>query len=352
MYRPLLALLATALAVTFALPAFGQGCIIARGGGNALIPGGGGFPEPGEWEVNVAYRTFHSDRHFLGSEEQAHRQAQGTQVDNWSHFIDLNASYALNRRTSLNLTVPFVVHERSSLYEHENFGRFTTRSRGLGDIRIGADTWIWNPESAFRGNLSVGIDLKIPTGEYRATDTFRTADGGTIIRAVDTSIQPGDGGWGVGLDFQGFLHLQGGLTGYANGAYLINPRESTSQLNPRQRPTYGNLYSVPDSYLFRMGLDYALIPTEGLNISLGGRLEGVPQKDLIGGNQGRRRPGYAFSIEPGLTWSKGRFSASLTTPVAVARNRKPDFGRLDGHEAEGDAAFADYTINLAVSARF
>ncbi|HSH15007.1 MAG TPA: transporter, partial [Verrucomicrobiae bacterium] len=76
------------------------------------------------------------------------------------------------------------------------------------------------------------------------------------------------------------------------------------------------------------------------------------QKDLIGGDEGRRRPGYAISVEPGITWSKGRYFASLTVPIAVERNRQPDYGSLDGMTYTGDSAFADYTINASFAFRF
>jgi hypothetical protein len=332
--------------------AFGQGCVISRGGGCSMVMGGEGFLAPKEWQVGLSYRWLHSDRHFLGRKEQPQRQALGTEVINDSHFFDLNTTYAVSKRFWLTLTVPFVYSERSSLYEHQNFGRFTTRAGGLGDIRFVPSYWMFNPETTHRGNLSLGAGVKAPTGEYRATDTFRTAEGGTIERSVDTSIQPGDGGWGVVLETQGFLHLIGNLSGYMNGSYLINPRESTSQLNPVQNARYGNLYSVPDSYLGRAGLEYAIWPAQGLSFSLGGRIEGVPPRDLIGGDLGRRRPGYAISIEPGVTWVRGRYLAAVTAPVALERNRQPDYGSLDGVRREGDSAFADFTINASFAVRF
>lgn len=331
--------------------AFAQGCVIARGGGGAMVMGGDGFLEPNDWQVGISYRWLYSDRHFVGTEEQPQRQANNTQVINNSHFVDVNTTYAVTKRFWLTATVPFVYSDRSSLYEHDNLGRFHTQAKGLADIRFVPSYWLFDPETTHRGNLSLGVGVKLPTGDYNATDTFQSA-GGPIERSVDSSIQPGDGGWGVVLETQGFMHLAGNLSGYMNASYLINPRESTPQLNPRQNARYGNLYSVPDSYLGRIGLDYAIWPSQGLSLSIGGRIEGVAQKDLIGGDEGRRRPGYAISVEPGITWIKGRYFASLTVPIAVERNRQPDYGSLDGQTYEGDSAFADYTINASFAFRF
>jgi hypothetical protein len=76
-------------------------------------------------------------------------------------------------------------------------------------------------------------------------------------------------------------------------------------------------------------------------------MEGVPSTDIIGGSAGSRRPGYAVSIEPGITWTHRKFSITVTAPVAVERNRERNFqGRL------GDAAFADYLISSSISYRF
>ena len=65
--------------------------------------------------------------------------------------------------------------------------------------------------------------------------------------------------------------------------------------------------------------------------------------DLIGSSDGFRRPGYAISAEPGVTWTKGAHTFSLQVPIAVDRARLrsvPD--RANG--THGDAAFADYLI--------
>jgi hypothetical protein len=65
---------------------------------------------------------------------------------------------------------------------------------------------------------------------------------------------------------------------------------------------------------------------------------------LIGGSGGRRRPGYAVSIEPGLLFIKNGWTVSFSAPVAVYRNRTPD-----STGQEGDAAFADFMTLFSVS---
>ena len=317
---------------------FSQGCVIARGGGGGvMVMQGDGFTEAGDWQMSLAYRYFHSDRHFIGDVEQPQRQEQGTQVDNWSNFIDLTVAYNFSKRFSVNLTLPFVSHERSSLYEHDRTNRHSTYSGGLGDLRLGAQYWMLNPETHHKWNFALGAGVKAPTGDYTATDIFYRPTGPTL-RYVDTSIQPGDGGFGYYVGMEGFTAVVGNLSAYWQGFYLFNPEELISETG----------YSIPDSYLARAGFNYIIWPAKGLALSLGGRIEGVPSEDAIGGSLGSRRPGYSVGIEPGISWTQGRYYVGLTTPVAVYRNRQRTYNAA----TTGDAAFADFSINFSAAVRF
>ncbi len=318
--------------------AFAQGCVIARGGGGgAMVMQGDGFPEPGEWQLSLAYRYFHSDRHFIGDDEQPQRQENGTQVDNWSNFLDTTIAYNFTKRFSMNFTLPIVWHERSSLYEHDFVNRHSTYSSGLADIRLGTQYWLVNPETHHSWNVAVGGGVKAPTGDYTATDIFYRPTGPTL-RYVDSSIQPGDGGWGFYLGTEGFAAIAGNLSTYWQGFYLFNPKERINETG----------YSVPDSYMGRVGFNYVVWPSKGLALSVGGRVEGVPSEDVIGDSGGSRRPGYAVSVEPGISWTQGRWYAGVTVPIAVYRNRTTTFGRT----VTGDAAFADFSVNFTGSLRF
>jgi len=329
------------LAATFALSAtqaHAQGCVIARGGGATSISDSSGYLEAKEWQLNFAFRHFKSDRHFVGDDEQPQRQAQGTEVINNSYFYDVTATYAWSKRLNFSFTMPFVYHDRSSFYEHSgNSGaRYHTQAAGLGDVRLSANYWILNPETAHRWNVSVGVGIKWATGDYEAKDIFiRTS--GPAERFVDSSIQPGDGGVGGTVELQGFYHIGGNWSAYGNGFYLFNPEERVE--------TTG--FSIPDAYMVRGGVDYRVESIKGLSLSLGLRNEGVVAHDLFGGSRGSRRPGFAVAVEPGITFTKGRYTGTITVPVAVHRNRTTTFGSLRA----GDAAFADYTINASLSIR-
>jgi hypothetical protein len=336
-----LALLASLVGL-LALPAavFGQGCVIARGGGNAMIADSSGYLEPGQWQISTAYRYFKSHRHFAGNDEQTYRSDQGTEVYNWSNFYDFTATYAWSRRLSLNLTVPYVHHNRSSMYEHlgNNSGqRFVTTASGLADLRGSASWWIFNPNADnLKGNLAVVVGFKAPTGKDNVQDIF-TRPAGPTLRYVDSSIQPGDGGWGYTLELQGFRSIAHGLSLYGSAFYLINP-EGRNEVTG---------YSIPDAYLARGGFEFVVPAVRSLSVSVGGRIEGVPGNDFIGSSRGSRRPGFAVAVEPGATFSKGRFSGTITIPIAVHRARTTTYGSIKA----GDAAFADWSLNTSFSFR-
>ena len=333
-FASLLGLLALPSAV------FGQGCLIARGGGGAMITDSSSYLEPGQWQIGTAYRYFKSHRHFAGNDEQTHRSDNGTEVYNWSSFYDFTATYAWSRRLTTSLTVPYVHHNRSSLYEHlgNNSGqRFVTSADGLADMRASASWWIFNPNADnLKGNLAVSVGFKAPTGEYKARDVFHRP-AGLQERYVDSSIQPGDGGWGWSLELQGFRAIAHGLSLYGNAFYMFNPEGRVEETG----------FSIPDGYMARGGFDFVVPAVKGLSVSLGGRIEGVPGNDAIGSSRGSRRPGFAVAIEPGATFSKGRYAGAITVPIAVHRARTTTFGSIRA----GDAAFADWTLNLSFTAR-
>ena len=292
------------------------------------------YLDKGDWQVQLAYRWLHSDRHFVRSEEQEHRQEEGSEVINDVHTFDLTGTYAFNKRFSLSLTLPFVHATRSSLYEHDRMNRHTMRSGGLGDLRLVGNLWLLNPENATNGNFGLGLGFKAPTGDYKDADIKHRATG-PVLDYVDNSIQPGDGGWGILFEFQAFQKLWKNTFGYANGTYLMTPEGENS---------IGN--SIWDAYVARAGLHYAIWPSQGLALSLGGRIEGVPPEDLVGDTVGRRRPGYAVSIEPGISWTYKQTSLNVTAPVALYRKRQ------DYMDRPGDAAFADFLILSSVTYRF
>jgi hypothetical protein len=369
-YPSFKAVVATAILITAmtAVPrAWSQGCVAARGAGMSCATGlhlGDTLPPLSGFQASVGYRWLHSDRHFVGDVEQTQRERDGSQVINDSHFVDLSATYAFNPRWSATLTLPLVTHDRSQTVRSNDtrrtiVRRFSTQATGIGDVRAEVNAWLLDPVEHMKGNVLLGLGFDAPTGEKDATDTFQVFRSGRILaeeRTVDQSIQPGDGGWGIILDVYAYRQLMPRVNGYLNGAYTITPEGKSGVPTFRSSP-YEAEMSIGDSYMGRGGFEFLVCRKIGLTLSLGGRIEGVPVEDLVGSSDGFRRPGYAVSIEPGLSLTYKTWFFNLYTPVAVYRNREqsvPDQQETaaTGVFRHGDSAFADYLVMCSVTKRF
>ncbi len=340
----------------------GQGCVAVRGGGQCSLTGsfltgdGAGYPKPGDWLASLSYRFIHSERLFAEDSEFTAPSAFDAQPIANSHFVDLSVLYTVTPRFSVGLTLPFTYSVRSTKYEHDGLTRRDSEAGGIGDVRLTAYYWLLDPEKSPKGNISLGIGPKFPTGDYNAQDTFYTATG-AVKRAVDPSIQPGDGGFGFSADILAFRELGPRWQAYFQGSYLFNPQDTNGVPVTGGPPNILSVTSIADQFSARFGASFALIPEWGLSVTLGPRIDGVPATDAFGDSNGFRRPGYAISVEPGITWMKNGWTVSLTTPVALYRNRIQSnedkrIAAITGTPHTGDAAFADYFITASISRRF
>jgi hypothetical protein len=323
-------------------------------------------------QISLNYRYFHSYKHFVGSHEETHRVEEGTEVINNDNSINLGVSYTINSRFSASLIIPYIFIDRSSMYEHlgnSSGQRFHTQSQGLGDVRV---IGYYNAIPATKVlALNVGLGFKLPTGEYDAKDFFHKniAASGEPVQIglregiVDQSIQPGDGGLGTIVEADLVFNPRGKWGAYVNGMYMFNPRNTNGvkrSPNLTKKPSgeeipLSNEFSVVDQYMVRVGAKFA---SNGWNAQLGGRMECIPSKDLIGDSDGFRRPGYIVSVEPSVFYTFGRHSIGVNFPVAIERNRtrsqiditrgiNPETGKL----YHGDAAFADWLLSVTYAHR-
>ncbi|MEQ9287257.1 MAG: transporter [Cyclobacteriaceae bacterium] len=338
-----------------------QGCVAIRGFSSCSGNMSAGFSlAKGEFLAGAGLRYFKSFRHFRGSEEEHNRIEDGTQVVNYSYFLDLSLNVGITNRLYGNVVLPFVHHNRSSMYEHggnppNGLGqRNETSSKGLSDIRLGMGYWLVDPKKGKKYNYAVGLGLKLPTGNYDYKDTFYNQGENrneTRTAVVDQSIQPGDGGTGITLDIQGYHSLSHYFTLSTNLFYLSN-FQSTNGVPTRNGRSE---FSCPDQYAARVGVYYNT-SIHGLSAYFGGRVEGVSSEDLIGSSEGYRRPGYAMSIEPGISYNRNNYSFNLGVPVALVRNRTQSYEDKKrtsdtGNYTHGDAAFADYLLSFTFSYR-
>ncbi len=293
----------------------------------------------------MGYRYQPSYRHFIGTVEQKQREVNRNQIENIYHLLDYNIERQLTPRWSVSASVPVLFAHRNQLYPPSS--RQVMNS--FGDASVGFRSWIFKPPTESGDNISVGVSVKLPTGNYNAGGPA-VQNGRQIIATFDQSIMAGDGGTGFAIDIQAYKRLKFRNQLYFAGVYLFNPRD-TNGVATFRRAAGEQVMSVADQYLFRGGIGRALPKIRGLAASFGGRIEGVPVRDAFGGSNGFRRPGYSISVDPGLLYSRGYYTFALNIPVAVERNRKRSVADYM-NDTHGDAAFADYSIIVSVSHRF
>jgi hypothetical protein len=355
MYKYIYLLIALAAFTTH--QSFAQGCVAIRQISNVSNSmGQGSFMEKGEWNFSTSYRYFKSFRHFRGLEEEPDRVAQNTQVINWTHQIDVNISYAFTDRFFGTVSLPYADNARSSLYEHGRQSRHSSYSSGITDLIVSGGYWLFSGEKTTKGNMAVGFGIKMPTGNYKSTSTFYNVgtNGASELRPVDQSIQLGDGGWGLPISVQGIWSVAPSLFLYYDGFYLLNP-QNTNGVKTFRRRASESIMSVTDQFALRAGIFKPIEKIHGLSFNLGGRIEGVPVRDVMGKSDGFRRPGYVVSIEPGVSYMLNNFTIGANLPIALVRNRTRSLTDIadstPDNRVHGDAAFADYLININLAWR-
>jgi hypothetical protein len=333
-----------------------QGCVAIKGTAGIC-----GRPSDAKgWELNLNSRYFKSYKHFVGTIEQKQRIEEASNVINHAYELDVTAIRTINSRWSIAMTVPIMDFKRTSLYEHDGKSRHATRSFGIGDARFSAYRWMFDPKTAHKGNVQLGLGIKLPTGSYNYQDYFFKKADSSILGPVDQSIQPGDGGTGITFELNSFYNFSHKVGVYGGFFYLVNPREvngtsttrgSTASATAKKYNT--DVMSVPDLFMVRGGVAYMV---SHVTFSGGIRIEGLPSSDLIGGDRGFRRPGYIISAEPTVTWVTKKASFNLAVPFALQRNRTQSNADKrqsndTGTHRQGDAAFADYLVSAGVTFR-
>lgn len=205
-------------------------------------------------------------------------------------------------------------------------------------------------------NFALGLGVKLPTGDPHVDGEFHKLDEEgndyTIEQAVDQSIQLGDGGLGIILEGQAYHRIGDSKTAlFFEGQYMLNPKSHNDELRRLNGDpdSHWSYFSAPDQFGARLGANFFL--SHAFSLVIGGLIEGVPAKDLVGDSEGYRRPGHAVSVEPSIRYNHSQWNFNLSVPVAVYRNRIKSVRDLETGR-HGDAAFADFSINLSATYNF
>jgi len=317
------------------------------------------YAQAGETQLSISSRNLRSTDHYNRDVEQVARQTLGSYVLNIQHAFDVNVTHVFSERFSASVGVPFVAAQWGipSPTTAGEGARANQKAHGIGDISATGRAWIL-PTNRFKsGNISVGLGVKFPTGNEAATDVYPNINGTDAKeKPVDQSVQPGDGGWGVLFEMNGFKRIPHGQL-FGSASYLANPRDRNSTTSigynisaaaaPPIDPNGTSYNSVPDQYLVRLGGAFPMGRT-GFVASLAWHAEGLPRYDLFGESHGFRRPGIEMFVEPGITYAKGPHVYNFSVPVAYYRNRFPN--PITGNA--GDATFPNYIFLASYGYRF
>ena len=337
-----------------------QGCIVVRN-----ISGFGQFNltdnsfTATDWQVNITGRYFKNFRDFNEAGEV--KSAPGNESINNVYSLDMTVIKMLSRGWSLSLSVPLTANDRTTTIEHGglNTKRRTTRSFGLGDIRFAAYKWLLQPSAKQKGNIQLGLGIKLPTGDYKYQDYYYRNDSTRVLSAVNPSIQLGDGGTGLTTEINTFYYLNKTktLSVFGNFYYLFNPRDVNGTQYTQGRPitslqirTGGADLSVPDVFSLRAGL---FLSHKEWGFSGAIRSEGSPVYDVFGESNGVRRAGHNVSVEPGILYKARNSTIYLYVPVIVDRKIKQNVSekietQITGTYINRPGGFAEYLVFAGV----
>jgi peroxiredoxin len=317
------------------------------------------YSQPGETQLTVSTRNLRSTDHYNGTVEQVQRQTLGSYVVNVQHAVDFTITHTFSERFSASVGLPIIAASWGipSPLTGGEAARATQHGGGLGDVSISGRGWVLPPDRFTSGNVSVGLGVKMPTGDSAAKDVYPNITGAdTKQRYVDQSAQPGDGGWGLIMELAAFKDIPHAQL-FGQASYLANPRDRNDTLSiaynisplatPPINPDGTSYNSVPDQFLVRLGAAVPIRRT-GFVTALAWHVEGLPRYDLIGQSHGFRRPGVEMFLEPGVSYAKGPSVFSFSVPIAYYRNRFPN--PYTGNP--GDATFPNYIFLASYGHRF
>jgi hypothetical protein len=341
-----------------------QGCIIVRN-----ISGLGQYDltsntySTSEWQLNINNRYFDTYKDYKGTQDQHTLPPNENVITSYTTVAALTR--ILHKGWSLELALPFAANSRTSDLEHGgaiNTPRYTTNASGIGDISFTAYKWLLAPSATQKGNIQLGLGIKLPTGTYNHQDYFHRLDGTLVLAPVNGSIQLGDSGTGINTELNAFYVFSKTFNLYGNFYYLINPKGQSDVLagsggrppSAVQVQAGGEFVSVPDVYSMRAGGTYNLTKWA---FSLGLRDEGIPVYDFIGSSYGLRRAGYTVSVEPGIIYKFKNAAVYAYVPYIVSHAIEQNIvdrntSNITGVYTIGPGGSGDYQIFLGVQFMF
>lgn len=324
-----------------------QGCEPIRFNTPVSLGGQGeAYQRQNEWRLTLGYRHLYSNEFFVGNADASARGPGGQSPVLKINTLIADVAYAPTERLQLHLGIPFSRGSSTAIWPDKV--SHTQSVTGIGDISVIGEGWLLSPKAHQSGNVSIGLGFKAPTGSHTASSSIYSATT-AIAYPADQTVQPGDGGWAVLFQSQAFRQVTERVYGYAFGSYAVSPK---ARSDVEFRPGTGVYWSVPDTYSARAGAAFSVLPGQGLTMSLGARMDGIPLRDLIGGGDDDtiKRTSRVIFVDPGLSLTRGKDNFTVSVPVRESVNRFQSLyeRRTNGLNAGG---FAKYLIFASYSRR-
>lgn len=349
-----IAMLVGATSLGFApTSALAQGCEPIRFTTPIDLGGEGQAYQPRrQWRLTLAYRRLHSDNWLVGTSPQSDMAPGGEAPVINVHTFVADVSYSLSDRIQVGVSLPFSTGTISRKWDDS--AHHEQSATGIGDVSARGELWLLRPRNHQNGNISVGLGLKAPTGSHTKTSQSYTA-AGPVPFPADNFIQPGDGGWAVTVGAQAFARVKEGLFVYTSGSYMASPKAQAETVISPTGPASSVHWSVPDVYEARLGAAVSVWPDQGLTLSLGGRMTGIPRRDLFGGGDSttKKQTSRIIYADPGLSLNRGKSSFTLSVPIRIYANRLKSLleERSTGRLSINGGGFASYLIFASYSYR-
>jgi hypothetical protein len=345
-----------------------QGCIAIRN-----LTGFGQFAQLGyketnsKWMMGIDNRIFGAHTFLEGRKDitPAHISDGGAFRE---YTMNIDLSRILDHGWAISLDMPISNNTQAGKGLNTAGVYSTGHAYGVGDIRFTVYKWLFNTDVAKKGNIQLGLGIKLPTGNYHTEDYYYTDPNDISFKElgnVNVAIQLGDGGTGIATQLNSFYVFNHSISLYGNFFYLISPKDqnATATWPPNFLPpnvatlwhtVTKDVNSVPDNYTIRGGANFTFgrfVATAGLHY------EGVPAHDLIGQNDGFRTAGHIFSAEPGIQYKfkKSFLYSFVTVPIDRASIQTvPDKREeaITGVPTLSPGHFANYLVFIGYSFTF
>jgi hypothetical protein len=332
--------------------AYGQGCEPIRFTVPVSLGAVGQAYQPRGWQLTLAYRRLFSNEWFIGSDENGSRAPGGSPPVFKIHTTIADVAYAFNDRVRAHVSIPFSNGSFTRKWADDSFHEQS--AKGIGDISVLGSAWVLLPRTHPSGNISLGLGFKAPTGSHTRPSQFYLGSGPVDFPA-DQTIQPGDGGWAVSADVEAFRQIMDRATAYLSGTYMASPKARSDVTGaPVPAPNSTLYWSVPDVYSARMGVAIEVLPEQGLSMSAGARVDGIPVHDLFGGGDEDtiKRTSYIVYADPGVSYTRHKNTITLGVPWRVKLNRLKSLAEQKPGASPNAGGFAKYLIFASYARRF